>query len=130
MESKAEDLSTSRKKPDIARIKSGEVVTLGIEIDKFPDYLKTGLATGFRVTKIADEGEKYPTLSRTSGGYGMRKMGFLRRSKLVEWEGHESFMDTPVCKKGYIAIAIERSKDTRDHKPFWTFLKAKMPFAK
>lgn len=104
METKSPENAGQKITPDIAaKIKSGQVVTLVIAENRLPSYSETALATGFKVEKIAGEGEEFPLLRGTPG--------------------EEKVVSQQVVRKGYIAVSIEKPEGSKkDTGPFWTAL--------
>lgn len=99
----------------IPKMKSGKVVTVGIDESKLASYLAAGLKTGFTVKKIADEGEEFPWLSIKVDESGIFNQQYdsdgtrkVTKSKVVE---------------NYIAVSIEKPEDSKDHSPFWDNLR-------
>lgn len=108
MEAKSPDHRQIRNVELGAKVASGEVVTTALKEDKLPLYLATASATGFKVEKIAEEGEEFPFLSLDSHNY----------------LHHQKVSNIKVKEGGYIAVSIERPEGSRDHAPFWNNLKS------
>ena len=97
------------------KVADGKVVTAEIDNDNWLLYLNAGSATGFKVEKIADEGEEFPFASSKK-----------RVSISIDFEGGELMPVSrmKVTEKGHIAISIEtpEGKDSRFNGPFWNHL--------
>ena len=81
------------------KVLSGELKTRQIRADELIKVCRSGLATGFRIEMIADEGSEYPSL--------------ITNRDLVEEFGKVTYSRVP---KGHIAvsIAIPEGKDIGD----------------
>lgn len=104
---KSSDNAWQKIYPDlVSKIKSRQVVTLVVNRERLTSYLDAGLATGFRVEKIADEGEDFPCWQ------------FEDKNRVIE-----EVRNIKVQGEGCIAVSIERPGGTKDHAPFWENLK-------
>lgn len=77
----------------VSKVERNQSITLAINKDILPSYLRAASATGFKVKKIAEEGEWF--------------LSSVGKSKI------------PVQGKGYIAVSIERPEGSKDHRDFW-----------
>lgn len=85
----------------------GRALTIQISPDEIPDYALAAAKTGFRVEKIAGEGEEFP-----------HSKEFIVSNIKVEG-------------KGAIAISIEKPKGSKgDHVSFWKNLESKEEYEK
>lgn len=108
-----------RKTADlVSKIKRREVVTLSIPKDRLPFYLEAASATGFKVEKIADEGEEFPFLKMVIGKSGTEKPEY-------DSDGTPKVSSLKVAGKNFIAVAIEKPKGSVDHNAFWDNLNTK-----
>ncbi|KKQ41649.1 MAG: hypothetical protein US59_C0025G0012 [Candidatus Levybacteria bacterium GW2011_GWB1_37_8] len=115
MESKFSGMSGKEFGPDfISKIKSRKVVTSNICWDELYSYLDAASATGFKVAKIADEGEEFPYVS-------VRSVMSRGESRLeVDSDGSPKVSMIRVEGKGHIAVAIEKPEGSKDdHAAFW-----------
>lgn len=101
----------------VSKIANHQAVTLVIQQDRLPSYLEAALSTGFKVEKIADEGEEFPYIS----------IKMYRESIQVEYDAETrqpKVSNIKVQGKGYVAVSIERPEDSKNHTPFWDKLKS------
>lgn len=99
--------------PDIvSKLKRGKVATLAISKDKLPAYQSAGLATGFTVKKIADEGEEFPWLSIKVGRDGTKKQEY-------DSDGTPKVSMVKVVGQDYVGVSIESPEGGVGHSPFW-----------
>lgn len=101
------DKGLTRRSELTYKVEKGEAVTTVIPEDMLPLHLRVASETGFRVEKIAGEGEEFP-----------HSKEFIVSNIKVEG-------------KGAIAISIEKSKGSKgDHVSFWKNLESKEEYEK
>jgi hypothetical protein len=118
METKPPEAPVRTFSPDfVNKIKDGRVVTTVIGGDRLSFYLSAASATGFKVEKIADEGEEFPLLSmKTKNGIGEQEHDSDGTPKA-------SMIMIKVAGKGSIGVSIEKPEGSiEDHNPFWAEL--------
>jgi len=89
----------------VNKLANSQALTTVISEERLPDYLNAALATGFKVEKIAGEGEKFP----------------VRSEDYVNGEGRiqTKVYNREVVGKGNIAVSIRGPKGIKDCAPFW-----------
>lgn len=97
------------------KLVNGQAVTEEIPQDKLPLYLEVASTTGFKVEKIADEGEEFPF--RDPLGHEM----VLGPNNLFVSQLRVSSIRV---KKGNMGVSIKIAKDNKGgYSPFWDKLR-------
>jgi len=117
------DKGIADRKALVSKVASGQIVTTTIPKDELTSYLMAAKLSGFKVEKIAGEGEEFPRWfgtyenRTTQAKYGYR--GGLQRTEPVS---------VKVQGKGYIAVSVEKPEGSKDsHDPFWRNLESLEP---
>jgi len=98
------DAPLGRRDDLAAKVANRQAATLVISADRLPLYLDAASATGFKVEKIAVEGEEFP----------VSREGYSGKVRNIRVQG-----------KGRIAVSVEKPEgSTTDHAPFWDNLRS------
>lgn len=100
-----------------SKVRSEQALTVVIPEDKFSSYLSAGSANGFKVEKIADEGEEFPSWVPREGSEPEISLPY---GVLHDKDERKSVVrNVKVKGKDNVAVSIEDLKGGKNFSYFW-----------